>query len=133
MNNKGFTLIELLITIAIISVLSFSFVIVINNSFGITNQKAYDILLESIENQTYEYIRECDNKLVECNGDYIWKEGNGELITSFSLSVLSKYSYFNEKDIINPLTGDNLGDCMIINVVKDSHSVITINLDDSKC
>jgi len=133
MNNKGFTLIELLITIAIISILALSFVIVINNTFGITNQKAYDILLESIETQSYEYIKECDNKLIDCNGDYTWIDSNDEMITSFPLSVLNKYSYFNENDYINPLTGDDLGDCMIINVVKDRYSVITINLDDSNC
>lgn len=133
MNNKGFTLIELLITIAIISILALSFVIVINNTFGITNQKAYDILLGSIKTQTYEYIRECDNNLIECNGDYAWIDSEDDMTTSFSLSVLKKYSYFNEKDYINPLTGEDISDCLIINAVKDKYSVITINLDDNNC
>jgi len=133
MNNKGFTLIELLISIAILSILMLSFIIIINNTFGLTDEKAYESLQKSIINQSREYIIECDNGLIECKNDYVWV-GQGNINkTSFLLGVLKKYSYFTEQDFINPITKENINECMIIYVTKDSYATINVELDDSRC
>lgn len=133
MNNKGFTLIELLVTIAIISVATLSFVLIVNNTFSMTDEKTYEIMKKSIVTQAKDYILECDNNIINCNGDYIWNKENDNLNTSFPLSRMKKYGYFKENEFINPMTEEDISDCLIINVIKDKYSSLNIELDDTKC
>jgi len=99
----------------------------------LTDEKAYESLQKSIINQSREYIIECDNGLIECKNDYVWV-GQGNINkTSFLLGVLKKYSYFTEQDFINPITKEDISNCLIINVIKNEFGSIAINLDDSKC
>lgn len=133
MNNKGFTLIEVLLSISIIAIIGVIFIVNIGDTFGLSLDKSYEILKKSIITQTSEYIYECDNGLIDCSGDYNWTENNGIREASFYLEVMRKYSYFDEEDFINPITGKYIGNCLIINVTKDNLYMSDITLDDSSC
>lgn len=132
-NNKGFTLIELLLTIAIVSILMVSFVLVVNSTFSLTEKQAYEVLKKGIIKQSAEYVTECDNNLISCKNDYEWIKDGNNLTTSFKLGVMKKYSYFNNDEYINPITNEDISNCLIINVTKDKYSSIDVKLDDSKC
>lgn len=133
LNNKGFTLIELLLTIAVLSIIIVSFVMIVNNSFGLTKEKSYEIIKKSIISQVNEYIYECDNHIIECNNDYVWLNENDKFITSFKLDTMKKYGYFTSEYFINPITNNYIGDCLVINVVKDKYSLLNISLEDKNC
>lgn len=133
MNNRGFTLIELLVSISIMSIVSIVFFVVIGNTFGLSNEKAYDIMKKGIISQVSEYIYECDNNLITCSNDYVWKNDGDNKTTFFYLDVMRKYEYFNEEDYINPITGEDVGKCMVINVNIDKNYTISVDLDDSEC
>ena len=79
MNNKGFTLIEVLCVIFLISIFFFGSFMVINNTFSITNEKAYEIVKEDIITQTKTYINECDNNIINCPNDYKWVSDNDNI------------------------------------------------------
>ena len=53
--------------------------------------------------------------------------------TKFNLGVMKKYGYFNEEDYINPMTNEEISDCLIINAIKDKYYTVEITLDDSTC
>ena len=133
MDNRGFTLIELLVTLAIISIAMISSILIINNTFGMTDEKSYEIMKKSIITQANQYILECDNEVINCNGDYIWVDNIDYLSTSFPFSIMKKYSYFSENNFVNPITKEDISNCLIINVSKDKYSTLNIELDDSKC
>ena len=133
MNNKGFTLIEVLCVIFLISIFFFGSFMVINNTFSITNEKAYEIVKEDIITQTKTYINECDNNIINCPNDYKWVSDNDNMITNINLSILKKYKYFNTDNLINPITNKDISNCLNIIVIKDKYSNIEVNLDDSKC
>lgn len=133
MNNKGFTLAEVLFSISVMSIFAVVLTFTIGNTFGLSSDKSYEIIKRGIINQVDEYIYECDNGMVNCNGDYIWNDSSDSKSTSFYLDVMTKYSYFNEYDLINPKTNKNISKCLKINVIKDKYSVLNITLDDSEC
>lgn len=133
MNNKGFTLIEVLCVIFLISIFFFGSFMVINSTFGITNEKAYEIVKEDIITQTKTYINECDNNIINCSNDYKWVSDNDNMIANINLSILKKYKYFNTDNFINPITNKDISNCLNITVIKDKYSNIEVNLDDSKC
>lgn len=133
MNNKGFTLAEVLLSISVISILVVILTFTIGGTFGLSSDKSYEIIERSIINQVDKYIYECDNGLIECNGDYTWNNNSDSKSTSFYLDVMTKYSYFNEYDLINPKTNENISKCLKINVVKDNLAVLDISLDNSEC
>lgn len=133
MNNKGFTLIEVLCVIFLISIFFFGSFMVINNTFSITNEKAYEIVKEDIITQTKTYINECDNNIINCPNDYKWVSDNDNMITNINLSILKKYKYFNTDNFINPITNKDISNCLNIIVIKNKYSNIEVNLDDSKC
>ena len=133
MNNKGFTLIEVLCVIFLISIFFFGSFMVINNTFSITNEKAYEIVKEDIITQTKTYINECDNNIINCSNDYKWVSDNDNMITNINLSILKKYKYFNTDNFINPITNKDISTCLNSIVIKDKYSNIEVNLDDSKC
>lgn len=133
MNNKGFTLIEVLCVIFLISIFFFGSFMVINNTFSITNEKAYEIVKEDIITQTKTYINECDNNIIDCSNDYKWVSDNDKMIANINLRILKKYKYFNTDNFINPITNKDISNCLNIIVIKDKYSNIEVNLDDSKC
>lgn len=133
MNNKGFTLIEVLCVIFLISIFFFGSFMVINNTFSITNEKAYEIVKEDIITQTKTYINECDNNIINCSNDYKWVSDNDKMIANINLRILKKYKYFNTDNFINPITNKDISNCLNIIVIKDKYSNIEVNLDDSKC
>lgn len=133
MNNKGFTLIEVLCVIFLISVLFVASFLVVKDTLSITDEKAYQILKENIISQTKTYIDECDNNIINCKNDYEWKEVNDNKITYINLSLLKKYNYFSNDEIINPLTKKDMSSCLKIKVIKDKYSSISIFLDESDC
>lgn len=133
MNNKGFSLIELLLSIAILSILMITFMIVINNTFSYTDEQAYESLKKSIINQVNIYILECDNGIIECKNDYTWSEVENNKETSFNLNTMRGYSYFTENEYINPITNEDIGECLVINVVKNEFSSLEVSLNDSEC
>jgi len=134
MNNKGFTLIELLFTISVISIFTIVFTISINNTFGLSTEKEYEIIKKSIINQAKEYIYECDNNLINCHNDYHWEISDEKTKKiSINLNILKKYNYLKKEEYINPKTGEDISKCLIINAEKKEIGLININLDDSKC
>lgn len=133
MNNKGFTLIEVLCVIFLISILFVASFLVVKDTLSITDEKAYQILKENIISQTKTYIEECDNNIINCKNDYEWEEINDNKITYVNLSLLKKYNYFDNDQIINPLTKKDISSCLKIKVIKDEYSSISIFLDESDC
>ena len=133
MNNKGFTLIEVLCVIFLISVLFVASFLVVKDTLSITDEKAYQILKENIISQAKTYIDECENNIINCKNDYEWKKVNDNKITYINLSLLKKYNYFDNDDIINPLTKKDISSCLKIKVIKDKYSSISIFLDESDC
>lgn len=132
-NNKGFTLIELLIAIAVMSVMTITFMSILNNTFSMTDEKAYEAFKKGIIKQVNNYIIECDNNLISCKNDYTWQKDGNIKITSFKLDVMKKYSYFNELNYKNPMNNQDVSDCLIINVIKNNHSIIDVSIDDTNC
>ena len=71
--------------------------------------------------------------MINCNNDYQWEKVGNVNKTNFSLNVMKKYSYLNEHEFINPITEEDIGVCLIVNVTKDDLATTDITLDDSKC
>ena len=133
MNKKGFTLTEMVVAISVISLLFTVVIVSITDAFGLTDEKSYEIMKKSIISSVNNYIYECDNDLLSCKGDYEWVKIDGNYKTSFSLNVLKKYSYLNIDSFVNPITDEDVSECIIVNVNKDSYSNINVSLDDSEC
>lgn len=133
MNNKGFTLIEVLCVIFLISILFVASFLVVKDTLSITDEKAYQILKENIIFQTKTYIDECENNIINCKKDFEWKKVNDNKIAYINLSLLKKYNYFDNDEIINPLTKKDMSSCLKIKVIKDKYSSISIFLDESEC
>ncbi len=133
MNNKGFTLIEVLCVIFLISILFVASFLVVKDTLSITDEKAYQILKENIISQTKTYIDECENNIINCKKDFGWKKVNDNKIAYINLSLLKKYNYFDNDEIINPLTKKDMSSCLKIKVIKDKYSSISIFLDESEC
>lgn len=133
MNNKGFTLIEVLCVIFLISILFVASFLVVKDTLSITDEKAYQILKENIISQTKTYIDECENNIINCKKDFEWKKVNDNKIAYINLSLLKKYNYFDNDEIINPLTKKDMSSCVKIKVIKDKYSSISIFLDESEC
>ncbi len=133
MNNKGFTLVELIISIMLLSAIFIIAISSLVNTFSLTEETEYEILINNIKTQAQNYIIECDGGLINCKNDYTWSEDGKNKKTSFSLAIMKKYKYFNTSDYINPINKNDLSNCLIINVEKDEFKNLIIKIDDSKC
>ena len=133
MNSKGFTLIEMIITLFLISIVFTVLVMSVGNTFGLTKEKSYELMKKSIIIGVEDYIYECDNGLVNCENDYEWINEDGYSFTSFKLNILKKYSYLNKELFINPITEEEISDCLIIKVKKDDLLMYDVDLDESQC
>ena len=133
LNNKGFTLIEIIVTVSILSIMFVSLAIMASSTLSITDTQAYDIMKKSIITQANDYIIECENNLLDCTNDFRWIEQGNSKSTSFNVSVLTKYGYFTKDEYINPITNEDISDCLVINVTKDNNGNIDVDLDDADC
>ena len=129
MDNKGFTLIELLMGLVIISIIVTLIMFSINSTLSISKEKSYDILKNNVIKASNMYIIECESNTINCNNDYVWENNN----TSFLANNLISRGYFNKDQLINPITDQDVSNCLMINVYKDINEVYNISIDDSKC
>lgn len=133
MNNKGFTLIELLgsiVIVTLVTIISFS---IVGETFSVTEDKSYEIFEKNIATQIENYIFECDNKIIECEEDYIWEKTSEGSKTSFYFDVIKKYNYFSSESFIDPVTKKDVSKCLLIEVFKDNLSNITVKTNNKKC
>ena len=129
MDNKGFTLIELLMGLVIVSIIVTLIMFSINSTLSISKEKSYDILKNNVIKASNMYIIECESNTINCNNDYVWENNN----TSFLANNLISRGYFNKDQLINPITDQDVSNCLMINVYKDINEVYNISIDDSKC
>ena len=88
-----------------------------------------DILKNNVIKASNTYIIECESNTINCNNDYVWKNNS----TSFLANNLISRGYFNKNQLINPITDQDISNCLMINVHKDINEVYNISIDDSKC
>lgn len=122
MNNKGFTLIELIATLMIIAIVSITIVSIAGNTFSINKEKAYELMKDNITSASYDYINECDNKILTCS--YKWENNK----TSFYAIVLKESGYI--KNLNSPIDDDDLSYCLIINATK-LNGTVNITIEDN--
>lgn len=122
LNNKGFSLIEVVASLAIISFVFILVVSISTNTFSINKNKAYELMKNNIIKASKNYISECENGILKCN--LAWSENKTEL----DINDLKESGYF--KNLISPIDGKDVSDCLNIEVSK-SNGVIDINLIDN--
>ena len=108
MKNRGFTLIELLVVIALISIISISAGVGINQMLNRQNTKNLNDYKEAIENAACTYV-----------------EVTGTTATSISVTTLISSGYL-DKDITNPSTKVKAAD-------EGKSVTITIDNYERKC
>lgn len=127
MNRKGFTFIEVLAVIVVLGIVSIITMVTIQNTFSVTEEKSYEIMKDNIISSSKNYLLECENNLIECQGEYYWT-GNS---TSFYAYNLINHGYFEE--LSSPTSNEDLSKCLIILVSKDGLSNYIVDIDDSRC
>ena len=105
MNNKGFTIIEVLVTLVIISLLTIITSKIINTSLAASREEAYELMKQNIVTASYNYINECNAKMIDC--DFSYTTNN-----TFYAEKLEKYGYF--KNLESPINGDYVGNCLLL-------------------
>jgi len=133
MNNKGFTLVELLASFTLIAIVTVLSLTIVKQTRSINANEAYNLMKNNILNNSYNYILECDNNVIDCKNDYTWLNIDNEMITSFTLDKLLKYGYYNDDDLIRSTDNKYIGNCFIITAKKDKNKVLSVSVDDSKC
>lgn len=133
MNNKGFTLIELLAAIVIVTLVTMITFSIVGETFSVTEEKSYEIFEKNIIMQTKNYILECDNKLINCENDYTWEKVSNGYKTIVNFDIMKKYDYFSKDDFIDPITKNDVSECLLVEVFKDNLFNITVKIDNKKC
>lgn len=100
MRNKGFTLVELLAVIIILGIIALITFPVIDNSIKKSKEEALKRTIDAIENASYRYSVENDIGYPDI--------ANKEVLKLEQLQDAG----FLEKDIINPVTNDELKGCV---------------------
>ena len=121
MGRKGFTLIEVVATLVIISIIVVAIVKGISPTLSSSKEEAYNLMKKNIITASYNYVDECEANLINCN--FSFDENN-----RFTASVLSSSGYF--KDLTSPIDNKDLGNCLIIEAIKDN-GVVKIDLIDN--
>lgn len=121
MGRKGFTLIEVVATLVIISIIVVAIVKGISPTLSSGKEEAYNLMKKNIITASYNYVDECEANLINCN--FSFDENN-----RFTASVLSSSGYF--KDLTSPIDNKDLGNCLIIEAIKDN-GVVKIDLIDN--
>ena len=151
-NNKGFTLIEVLAVIIIIAVIGLIAIPNVINTINTGKQSTYHILIKDITiagKQLYEEIEYINPGL-----NYYDEEGNpisgkeikiGEDINGVNIGTSIKInlqtlvsngllSGNDNRRIINPKTGDNIGQCEISITKNDgSYTFMNTSTSDANC
>ena len=122
MNNKGFTLIELIATLLIIAITSIIIVSFAGNTLSISKEKAYELMKNNIMSASYDYINECDNKILTCH--YKWENNK----TSFLAIALKESGYI--KSLNSPIDDNDLSYCLVINATK-LNGTVSITIEDN--
>ena len=122
MNNKGFTLIELIATLLIIAITSIIIVSFAGNTLSISKEKAYESMKNNIMSASYDYINECDNKILTCH--YKWENNK----TSFLAIALKESGYI--KSLNSPIDDNDLSYCLVINATK-LNGTVSITIEDN--
>lgn len=131
LNNKGFTLIEVLAVIVIITVLGGIAIPNVLKSINTSKETSEKVLKDNIKTaaqQLYEEIEYNDNELY----DYTRSSKQESIkisdnVLTIHLQTLIMNGFLGEGDedskkLINPVTGEDIGDCIITvkkNVVND--------------
>jgi len=97
--KKGFTIIELMAVIIIIAIIMMIVVINVNNNINKSKNKTYDILVNSIEKATENYITD--------NSDLYSNINTPGVVIYVTLQELVDAGYL-EEPIKNPLTNENI-------------------------
>ncbi len=132
MNNKGFTMIEILGVVVILSIIVIVGMKVVNGTLALGEEQAYDLMKKNIISSANTYILECSSNIIDCEGEYNWNDNEINTI-KISVNNLIKHGYFSYDSMVNPMTGKNISDCLIVKAKKNKYEVITITLDESNC
>lgn len=106
--SKGFTLIEIMAVVVILAVMALIVVPLITGSIKDSKQKLYETQLENIKSGAKSYMINLDLP-------------NTQPIT-ITLEDLQKKGLV-DKDIKNPITGEEFNKCMLVQVTKTSETV----------
>lgn len=120
MNNKGFTLIEVLGVLVVASILLTITFRSIHSTLSVSKEEAYKLMKNNIISAGYEYIQECNQKLISC--DFSFENNN-----QFVAEVLKESGYF--KNLNSPIDGKDLGSCLLLEATN-SNGVTVVNLID---
>ena len=143
LNNKGFTLVEVLAVIVIIAIIGGIAVPNIISTINTSKNKSEEILIENIKTaseQLYEEVYYMGGTLYKYdeNGDKTSDEitvnDNDNSIT-INLQTLVSNGFLNsteennnQKKIINPKTGENIGSCKIEIVKNNTDGKVTYTI-----
>lgn len=108
MKKNGFTLIELIATILILGVIAMIIVPITNNILIKSKEKLYNEQIDRIEKLAKEYAIE-NNEILLNEGGKIYI---GDLINK---------GYLERKDIINPITNENMTGCVIVSYANEKY------------
>ncbi|MCI6265730.1 MAG: prepilin-type N-terminal cleavage/methylation domain-containing protein [Erysipelotrichaceae bacterium] len=120
MNNKGFTLIEVLGVLVVASILLTITFRSIHSTLSVSKEEAYKLMKNNIISASYEYIQECNQKLISC--DFSFENNN-----QFVAEVLKESGYL--KNLNSPIDGKDLGSCLLLEATN-SNGVTVVNLID---
>ena len=112
MNNKGFTLTELLVALVIISIAGVVVAKEIGKTLSVTKNESYKIMKENIAKAADIYIKECENRLNNCNIN--WQDNK----YSFKAGLLKEKGYYT--DLTSPIDNKDLANCLIIESEKNN-------------
>ena len=121
MGNKGFTLIEVLTVLIVIAVIGTVAIKSIGSTLSVNKNETYVLMKNNIVSSSYEYLRECDIGLVNCDLD--WHDNR----TYFYATDLKDKGYFD--NLNSPIDNKYLGLCLKLNVFK-SNGTYEVALDD---
>lgn len=105
--NKGFTLIEIMAVLVILAVIALLVVPLVTGSIKDSKQKLYETQLENIKSGAKSYMINLDlpsTKPITVTLDDLQKKG------------------LVDKDIKNPITGEDFNRCMLIQITKTSET-----------
>lgn len=129
MNNKGFTLVEILVSLCIISIILIFVVFSINRTTALSKENAYKIMKNNINKTANIYITECENFILDCSNDYVWKDNK----TSFKVNKLIDHGYFSQNELINPVNDKDLSNCLKLEITKKENKTYDIIVNDTEC
>ena len=114
MNNKGFTLVEVLAALVVLTIIALVATTYIGNTLSASKEETYNIMKNSIISSSYDYLKECSGKFIEC--DLVWQDNE----TTFYAEKLKEEGYFD--NLNSPIDNKYLGSCLKINATLDNRT-----------